>query len=57
MADYLVSRATVGAYPESLNAVLDDIEQRGGIDAYFADAGIQQDWVDTLRARAIVPAE
>jgi protein-tyrosine phosphatase len=57
MDDYLLSRATVGAYPESLSAVLDELEQRGGIDAYLADAGIARAWVDTLRARAITRAQ
>ena len=56
MDEYLLSRPTVGAYPESLAAVLDDIEQRGGIGAYFEDAAIADDWVATLRTMAIATA-
>lgn len=53
MDEYLLSRPTVGAYPDSLAAVLDDIEQRGGVGAYFDDAAIAGEWVTTLRRMAI----
>jgi protein-tyrosine phosphatase len=53
MDDYLLSRATVGAYPESLEAVLDEVEARGGVDAFLTDAGVDEEWVATLRATAV----
>jgi protein-tyrosine phosphatase len=53
MAEYTLSLAGgVGAFPDSLNAVLDDIEQRGGVEAYLASAGITTGQLATLRARA-----
>ncbi|HMI89751.1 MAG TPA: tyrosine-protein phosphatase, partial [Polyangiales bacterium] len=53
MDDNLLSRATVGAYPESLEAVLDEVEARGGIDAFLAAAGVADEWIATLRATAV----
>jgi hypothetical protein len=53
MDDYLLSRATVGAYPASLEAVLDEVKDRGGIDAFLTDAGVDAEWVATLRATAV----
>jgi hypothetical protein len=56
MQEYLRSRASVGAYPRSLDAMLDELERQGGIDAYLEAAGVSADQVATLRARAAVPA-
>jgi protein-tyrosine phosphatase len=53
MADYLVSGETVGAYPASLQAALDDIASRGGIEAYLAAAGVTDQQLATLRANAV----
>ena len=52
LEEYLLSSATVGAYPSSLEAVLDELERRGGIDAYLESAGIPEAWVETLRSVA-----
>ena len=43
----------VGAFPESLNAVLDNIEQRGGIEAYLAQAGVSSEKIAILRSQVI----
>jgi protein-tyrosine phosphatase len=53
LQEYLLSISTVGAYPVSLEAVLDAIEQRGGIDAYLAAAGVSADQLARLRSRAV----
>jgi protein-tyrosine phosphatase len=55
LQEYSLSEAAVGAFPDSLVAVLDEVERRGGIEAYFAAAGISKDQLATLRARAILP--
>lgn len=46
--------ATVGAFPDSLAAVLDEIERRGGIEASLLAAGVPTAELDALRARAVV---
>jgi hypothetical protein len=38
--EYLLSEPFVGAYPDSLGAVLDEVEQRGGVEAVLHEAGI-----------------
>jgi protein-tyrosine phosphatase len=53
MADYLVSGETVGAYPASLQAALDEIANRGGIAAYLAAVGVTDQQLATLRAHAV----
>ncbi len=54
MTDYQLSAdGGVGAYPASLNAVLDEIDQLGGIEAYLANAGVPKVELAALRARAI----
>jgi protein-tyrosine phosphatase len=55
MQEYLLSRPIVGAYPDSLAAVLEEVERRGGVDAYLAAAGIPAETIATLRARATAP--
>jgi protein-tyrosine phosphatase len=53
--EYMLSRAAgVGAYPDSLAAVLDDIEQRGGVEAYLGRAGVSAQELAHLRTRMIV---
>jgi len=49
----LTAAAGLGSYPESLQAVLDEIDRRGGIEAYLASAGVSADAVTALRARLI----
>jgi hypothetical protein len=55
MEDYLESRESVGAYPASLQAALEEVEGRGGIDAYLASAGVTPEQLAVLRARGIEP--
>lgn len=57
MADYLVSGETVGAYPVSLQAALDEIASRGGIDAYLAAAGVTDQQLATLRVHVVATAK
>jgi hypothetical protein len=56
MADYLVSDETVGAYPASLRAAIEEIARRGGIEAYLAAVGVTPQQLSALRARAVVEA-
>lgn len=53
MTDYMLSKSSVGAYPDSLQAVLDDIALRGGAEAVLSSAGISSDELAVLRMRAI----
>jgi hypothetical protein len=54
MTDYQLSVAGgVGAYPASLQAVLDDIDQVGGVEAFLATAGVSTAALAALRASAI----
>jgi len=57
MEDYLVSDDTVGAFPMSLRAALDEIASRGGIDAYLAAAGVSPEQLATLRSHAVDVAD
>jgi protein tyrosine phosphatase (PTP) superfamily phosphohydrolase (DUF442 family) len=50
--EYLLSQTTVGAYPLSLEAVLDEVDRRGGIDAFLASTDVPDEWVAALRANA-----
>ncbi len=53
MQEYLLSGPNVGAYPKSLDAVLDEIEQRGGAEAVLKDVGITAEELAVIRARMI----
>lgn len=56
MAEYQLSAvAGLPITPESLAAVLDEIEARGGIGAYLESAGVTEGELDVLRARAVAP--
>lgn len=57
MQEYLLSRRTVGAYPHSLEAMLDELERQGGIEAYLDAAGIDETQRATLRAHAVALSE
>ena len=54
MAEYELSNAGgLVTFPDSLQAVLDEIERRGGVEAYLASAGVSADELAALRARLI----
>lgn len=53
MEEYLLSRPNVGAYPDALDAVLDEIAQRGGAEAVLKSIGITDAELDVMRSRAI----
>jgi protein-tyrosine phosphatase len=50
VTDYLLSKSTVGAYPDSLDAVLDEIETRGGAEAVLTSIGITSAELEILRS-------
>ncbi len=54
MQEYLLSKDSVGAYPDSLNAVLDEIEQRGGAEAVLSEIGFDSEALEALRTRAVM---
>jgi hypothetical protein len=50
-AEYALSgEAGVSYYPESLNAVLDELERLGGVDGYFRAIGVPPEQVQAMRA-------
>ena len=54
MVEYQLSAlAGVGAFPESLAAVLDEIETLGGIEAYLHSARVTDEQIDVLRTQAV----
>ncbi len=53
MEEYLLSAPNVGAYPDALTAVLDDVEQRGGAQQVLLQLGISEEEIAVLRSRAI----
>jgi len=53
MAEYLLSGPSVGAYPESLDAVLDEIEQRGGAETVLHDSGITSAELGAMRRQLV----
>jgi protein-tyrosine phosphatase len=55
VADYMLSQETVGAYPDSLAAVLDEIAARGGAEAVLTALGITPDELAVLRSH-VAPA-
>jgi protein-tyrosine phosphatase len=57
MDDYMLSDETVGAFPASLRAALDEISSRGGVDAYLAAAGVTPEQLATLRSHAVDVAD
>ncbi|MDF3071586.1 MAG: putative protein-tyrosine phosphatase [Polyangiaceae bacterium] len=52
MEEYLLSAPNVGAYPNALEAVLDDIDARGGPEQLLLDLGITAEEIAVLRDRA-----
>lgn len=55
MTDYMVSARTVGAYPASMEATLDELERRGGVEAYYAELGVTPEELAFLREYASSP--
>jgi protein-tyrosine phosphatase len=55
LEEYLLSEPNVGAYPDSLVGTLDEIERRGGVEAYLTASGVPMDDIEALRAQAIAP--
>lgn len=53
LREYLLSQPLVGAYPDSLVAVFDEIDRQGGIEAYLGNMGVTPDQLATLRARGL----
>jgi protein-tyrosine phosphatase len=53
MEEYLLSRPNVGAYPDALDAVLDEIAERGGAEAVLKSIGITDAELDVMRSHAI----
>jgi protein-tyrosine phosphatase len=53
MQEYLLSQPNVGAYPDSLNAVLDEVEQRGGAEAVLKSLGITDQELAVMRSNAV----
>lgn len=49
----LTAVAGLSTFPASLEAVLDEIERRGGVEAVLEAAGVAPSEIDVLRARAI----
>ncbi len=54
MEEYLLSQPSVGAYPDSLDAVLDEVEQRGGAAAVLREAGIGDAELAAMRRKLVV---
>jgi protein-tyrosine phosphatase len=53
MNEYLLSAPNVGAYPNALEAVLNEIERRGGPEQLLTEVGISAEEIAVLRARAV----
>jgi hypothetical protein len=51
--EYMLSSGSVGAYPDSLRATLDEIDRQGGVNAYLDSLGVTPEQRTTLRTHAI----
>jgi hypothetical protein len=51
--EYLLSSASVGAYPRSLVAALEEVERRGGIESYLTAVGVTPEQLAALRLTAV----
>jgi protein-tyrosine phosphatase len=56
LEEYQHSALSVGAYPESLAAVLDAIEKQGGLSTYLGSLGFTEDALETLRSTVLESA-
>ncbi len=55
-AEYaLTGESGFAYYPRSLNAVLDEIDRIGGVDAYFAHIGVPKEQVQAMRSILVRP--
>jgi protein-tyrosine phosphatase len=55
LAEYQLTReAGLSSYPDSLQAVFDEIERLGGVERYLLQMGVTRDEIDTLRSQVIV---
>jgi hypothetical protein len=52
MIDYELTRPHHGAFPESLEATLDELERRGGVEGYYAELGVTAEELAFLREYA-----
>ena len=52
MAEYMLSQAKVGAYPNALQAVLAEIDARGGPESFLTSIGISPEEIAVMRSRA-----
>jgi protein-tyrosine phosphatase len=53
MQEYQLSEPSVGAYPLSLDAVLDEVEQRGGVEAVLSGLGITDQELAVMRTSTL----
>lgn len=53
LAEYSLSEWTVGAYPASLRAALDEVERRGGVASYLSSVGVTEGQLTVLRTRLV----
>lgn len=49
--EYTLSSWTVGAYPQSLRAALDEVDRRGGIESYLTGVGVTSEQLSVMRRR------
>ena len=54
LQEYALSQRSVGAFPASLIAMLDEIDARGGIEAVLTAAGVTPEQLAALRARVLM---
>jgi protein-tyrosine phosphatase len=54
LAEYSLSKTTVGAYPDSLIALMNEIDRRGGIDQALRAAGVTDSDLAALRAQVVL---
>jgi protein-tyrosine phosphatase len=54
LAEYKLSSTTVGAFPDSLIALMDEIDRRGGIDKALRAAGVTDADLAALRAHVVL---
>jgi protein-tyrosine phosphatase len=55
MEEYMLSEPNVGAYPHALEAVLDEVERRGGAHQLLRELGITDEELAVLKRRAVAP--
>jgi protein-tyrosine phosphatase len=53
LEEYSLSSASVGAFPYSLVSTLDEVERRGGVEAYLTSVGVTHEQLTALRVSAL----